>query len=132
MRRESILASRRDGAYIRQINALRAELARLPWPGGPSPDPGGVVNPSDAEEPSRQDAIAAGARSWRETLDATTSATLCSALAAEGSVAPEARDDPLVIAGWVLGGRQQVLAAAEVERLRRAIRQALRERGLEP
>jgi hypothetical protein len=109
---------------------VRAELADLPGPGGPSADPGGVVNPSDAEEPLRQDAIAAGAQSWRETLDATTAATLCSALAAEGLVAPEARDDPLLIADWVLGGQQQVLAAAEVERLRQAIRQALGERGL--
>jgi hypothetical protein len=109
---------------------VRAELADLPGPGGPSADPGGVVSPSDAEEQLRQDAIAAGAQSWRETLDATTSATLCSALAAEGSVAPEARDDPVVIASWVLGGQQRVLAAAEVERLRQAIRQALGERGL--
>ena len=109
---------------------VRAELADLPGPGPPSADPGGVVSPSDAAGPLRQDAIAAGAQSWRETLDATTAATLCSALAAEGSVAPEARDDPLVIASWVLGGQQQVLAAAEVERLRQAIRQALGERGL--
>jgi hypothetical protein len=109
---------------------VRAELADLPGPGGPSADPGGVVNPSAAVEQLRQDAVAAGAQSWRETLDATTAATLCSALAAEGSVAPEARDDPLVIASWVLGGQQQVLAAAEVERLRQAIRQALGERGL--
>ena len=111
---------------------VRAEVADFPGPSPPSADPGGVVSPSDAASPLRQDAIAAGAQSWRETLDATTAATLCSALAAEGSVAPEARDDPLVIADWVLGGRQQALASAEVERLRQAIRQALRERGLEP
>jgi hypothetical protein len=109
---------------------VRAELADLPGPGGPSADPGGVVNPSASVEPLREDAIAAGAQSWRETLDATTAATLCSALAKEGLVAPEARDDPLVIAGWVLGGQQQVLVAAEVERLRQAIRRALDERGL--
>ena len=90
------------------------------------------MSPSDAASPLRQDAIAAGAQSWRETLDAATAATLRSALAEEGLVAPEAHDDPLVIADWVLGGQQQVLAAAEVERLRQAIRQALCERGLEP
>jgi hypothetical protein len=87
------------------------------------------VTPSAAVEQLRQDAVAAGAQSWRETLDATTAATLCSALAAEGLVA---HDDPLAIADWVLGGQQQVLAAAEVERLRQAVRQALCERGLEP
>jgi hypothetical protein len=111
---------------------VRAELADLPGRGPPSADPGDVVSPSDAADPLRRNAIAAGAQSWRETLDATTADTLRIALAAEGSVAPEARDDPLVIADWVLGGRLSGISAAEVERLRQAIRQALRERGLGP
>ena len=114
---------------------VRAERADRPERGLVAPDPGDVVDPSDAAEQWRQYATAAGAQFWRDTLDATTANTLqtaFAALAAEGSVTPEACDDPLVIADWVLDGRLRGIAAAEVERLRQAIRQALCERGLEP
>jgi hypothetical protein len=90
---------------------VRAGPADLPGRGPPSADPGDVVSPSDAEGPLRRNAIAAGAQSWRETLDAMTADTLRTALAAEESVAPESRDDPLVIASRVLGGRLRDRAA---------------------
>jgi hypothetical protein len=109
---------------------VRAELADRAGPSSASPDPADVADPSDPLGTLRLDAIAAGTRQWLDTLDTATASGLRDALAADPTIAPEARDDPLVIANWLFDGRQTVVPAVEMARLRAAIERALRERGL--
>jgi hypothetical protein len=110
---------------------VRSELAGRDGENGDEPDPGDAVDPAGPAGDLRLDAIATGTRRWLDALDAATAHALREALAADESAAPESRDDPLVIADWVVGGRRSAIAATERERLRQAIQQALRERGLD-
>jgi len=111
---------------------VRAELADRAGPSSASPDPADIADPADPLSMLRLDAFAEGTRRWLHTLDAATASKLRDAIAADSTIAPESRDDPLVIADWVLGGRQTVVPAAEIARLRAAVQQAQQERGLEP
>jgi hypothetical protein len=95
----------------------------------------GAVGPrgsdGDADTPKRLEAYEEGTRQWLQTLDEAIRERLRAAIAAGPDVDPASRDDPLVIAGWVLGGRQTAVPAHEVKRLRDLIRRELEDRRLE-
>jgi hypothetical protein len=46
-------------------------------------------------------------------------------------VEPDQRENLLVIADWLLGGKQAVLSRSQLQRVRDAVARALRDRGLD-
>src|SRR5262249_31983491 len=75
---------------------------------------GATRQPEQEAAPARLPAYEAAVALWLERLPPATRSGLLQALAADPSVNPERRDDPLVIAGRVLDGGQQAVAAADV------------------
>jgi hypothetical protein len=85
---------------------------------------------ADPTTPRRLEAYEEATRQWLDTLDDAIREVLRQAIAADPDVDSQSRDDPLVIMGWVLSGRQTVVPEHEVQRFRDLIRRELEDRGL--
>jgi hypothetical protein len=110
---------------------VRATLAGRQGVGASSPEPSELPDPSDPLLALRLEAHEDGSRRWLQALEAATARQLGDAIAGDATVAPEARDDPLVVAAWVFHNRPRLITAARLDELRAALRRALEERGLE-